>query len=153
MLISYKSYKWVNPETGKEPVLGDEFLYVFFAHKDEPQKVYLCMKPAIHPIKKHPMGLLGILAFVIAVALGENENQILSDTAIISGIIGLLFLITGSIFSFISYTSYYLKERQWKQKVIIDWKSDLLRFKHHESTLSDFKFKKGGAPIDEKVFF
>ena len=48
---------------------------------------------------------------------------------------------------------YYKKERKWKQQVINDWKSDKLRYKHSEATLSTVAFKLGGSPIDESAFF
>mgnify|MGYP003328867665 FL=1 len=64
-MASYKKYPWVNTITGKKPVTGDEFLYVFFSHKDEPEKTFLCMNPSTHPIKKHPIGFLGVASFIL----------------------------------------------------------------------------------------
>ena len=151
MIILYKTYPWINPNTGKEPETGDEFLYVFWTHKDEPEKKYLCMRPEppVHPIKKHPLGFLGFISLIITVFLGE----IWIDLSIFFGFIFLCSLITGSIISVFTYTLYYKKVRKWKQKVIIDWKSNKLRYKYSECTLSDFVFEVGGSPIDEKVFF
>ena len=149
MLISYKTYPWVNTSTGKEPVTGDEFLYVFFSHKDEPEKKFLCMNPSVHPIKKHPIGFLGLVSFLPLIIGEETLGELLF---VFIGIF-IISLITGSIISFGNYVSYYNKERKWKQQVINDWKSDKLRYKHSESILSTFTFKLGGSPIDESVFF
>ena len=148
MLISYKTYPWINETTGKEPVTGDEFLYVFFTHKDEPGKTFLCMKPSVHPINKHPLGFLGLISF-FPLLLSET----LGDLLFVFMIAFILSFITGSIISFGTYISYYKKERKWKQQVIHDWKSDKLRYKHSESILSDFTFKIGGSPMDESKFF
>ena len=150
MLISYKTYPWLNTNTGKEPVTGDEFLYVFYSHKDEPEKKFLCMNPSVHPIKKHPIGFLGLISFLPLLAGEETLGELLFVVFI--GIF-IISLITGSIISFGNYIGYYNKERKWKQQVINDWKSDKLRYKHSESILSAFTFKLGGSPIDESVFF
>ena len=150
MLISYKTYPWVNTITGKEPVTGDEFLYVFFSHKDEPEKTFLCMNPSVHPIKKHPIGFLGLVSFLLLLIIGDDT---LGDLTIVFGGVFVMGLITGSIMSFGHYISYYKKERKWKQQVINDWKSNKLRYKHSEATLSTYAFKLGGSPIDESAFF
>ena len=150
MLISYKTYPWVNTITGKEPVTGDEFLYVFFSHKDEPEKTFLCMNPSVHPIKKHPIGFLGLVSFLLLLIIGDDT---LGDLTIVFGGVFVMGLITGSIMSFGHYIGYYKKERKWKQQVINDWKSNKLRYKHSEATLSTYAFKLGGSPIDESAFF
>ena len=150
MLISYKTYPWVNTITGKEPVTGDEFLYVFFSHKDEPEKTFLCMNPSVHPIKKHPIGFLGLVSFLLLLIIGDDT---LGDLTIVFGGLFVMGLITGSIMSFGHYIGYYKKERKWKQQVINDWKSNKLRYKHSEATLSTYAFKLGGSPIDESAFF
>ena len=140
-------YPWVNPSTGLEPETGDEFLYVFFTHKNEPDKTYLCMSPTTtHPIKKHPLGFMGLVSIVLIPFLGESLSFWF-------GLILFFSLITGSIISVFTYTVYYNKVRKWKRQVILDWKSNKLRYKSSECTLSDFTFKLGGSPIDEKVFF
>ena len=148
MLISYKTYPWVNSKTGKEPVTGDEFKYVFYSHKDEPEKKFLCMNPSVHPIKQHTIGFLGLVSF-LPILIGETLGELLY---LFIGIF-IISLITGSIISFGTYINHYNKERKWKQQVINDWKSDKLRYKHSESILSTFTFKLGGSPIDESVFF
>ena len=150
ILASYKTYPWVNTITGKEPVTGDEFLYVFFSHKDEPEKTFLCINPSVHPIKKHPIGFLGLVSFLLLLIIGDDT---LGDLTIVFGGIFVIGLITGSIMSFGHYIGYYKKERKWKQQVINDWKSDKLRYKHSEATLSTVAFKLGGSPIDESAFF
>ena len=150
ILASYKTYPWVNTTTGKEPVTGDEFLYVFFSHKDEPEKTFLCMNPSVHPIKKHPIGFLALVSFLLLLIIGDDT---LGDLTIVFGGIFVMGLITGSIMSFGHYIGYYKKERKWKQQVINDWKSDKLRYKHSEATLSTVAFKLGGSPIDESAFF
>ena len=150
ILASYKTYPWVNTITGKEPVTGDEFLYVFFSHKDEPEKTFLCMNPSVHPIKKHPIGFLALVSFLLLLIIGDDT---LGDLTIVFGGVFVMGLITGSIMSFGHYIGYYKKERKWKQQVINDWKSNKLRYKHSEATLSTYAFKLGGSPIDESAFF
>lgn len=67
MPIIYLTYPFINAETGKPPVTGDEFLYVW-AHGPTPPR--LCMKKPIHPIKKHPRGLyFGYLCFWVISAI------------------------------------------------------------------------------------
>tara|TARA_S200000501_G_scaffold148096_1_gene139715 strand:- start:2427 stop:2873 length:447 start_codon:yes stop_codon:yes gene_type:complete len=148
-MASYKTYPWVNTITGKKPVTGDEFLYVFFSHKDEPEKTFLCMNPSTHPIKKHPIGFLGVASFILLLIIGDTLGELIY----VFGGIFIISLITGSLMSFGHYISYYKKERKWKQQVINDWKSDKLRYKHSEATLSTYAFKLGGSPIDESAFF
>jgi hypothetical protein len=151
MLISYNTYPWINEATGKEPITGDEFLYLFFSHKDEPEKKMLCMKPAVHPIKKHPLGFLGLIS-VLAFLLFGDEMERIEELRYLFLVLFAIGLITGAVFSFCTYINYYLKERKWKQKVIHDWKSDKLRYEHSKSILCSWKFDRV-APIDEKVFF
>lgn len=154
ILASYKTYPWVNTITGKEPVTGDEFLYVFFSHKDEPEKTFLCMNPSVHPIKKHPIGFLALVSFLILLIMGDKLGELTDGASLyVLGGIFVMGLITGSIMSFGHYIGYYKKERKWKQQVINDWKSDKLRYKHSEATLSTVAFKLGGSPIDESAFF
>jgi len=147
MIVFYKTYPWINPETGKEPKTGDEFLYIFFTHKDEPNKTYLCMKPSIHPIKQHPLGFFGFIS-LFPLTLQEK----IGDFLVVFFVIFFCSLFTGSLISFWTYISYYTKEKKWKQQVIKDWKSDKLKYKYSDSILSDFTFKLGGSPIDESKF-
>ena len=149
MLISYNTYPWINESTGKEPVTGDEFLYLFFSHKDEPEKKMLCMKPAVNPIKKHPLGFLSLISGLAFAFFGE---EMIEELNILFGVLLTLGFITGALFSFFTYINYYRKERKWKQKVIHDWKSDRLKYKHSESILCGWKFDRV-SPIDEKAFF
>ena len=150
MLIEFKTYPFINSKTGKKPVTGDEFLYLFFIHKEDPdRKVYLCMDPTrVHPIKKHPLGVLGYISVCLIML-----EDFLFDLSPYPQLILLCGIITGSMFSLINYIVYYIRLRKWKQKVILDWKSNKLRYKYSESTLSDFNFQLGCSPIDEKLFF
>jgi hypothetical protein len=161
MIIFFETYPWVNESTGQEPVTGDEFKYIFFAHKDRPRKKFLCMNPAKHPIKQHPIGFLGILSFFIIIILYFfgvpmfDFNAATFDLLDNYGFILLFFVvisfISGTMFSFGFYIDYYIKERKWKQQVINDWKSNKLRYKYSKSTLG--KFGKWGEPQDEELFF
>ena len=38
MIISFKSYEWINPKTGRKPITGDEFLYYFVSHPTKENK-------------------------------------------------------------------------------------------------------------------
>jgi hypothetical protein len=147
MLIKYKPYPWVNSLTGKEPKTGDEFLYHFYINKDEPERTFLCIQPSIHPIKKHPFGFFYLNVGILLLSLGRFLHE---DLIFISGMLLIVGIISGSIFSFISYIFYYLNEKKWKKQVIQDWKLDKLRYKHSDSILcssySPF------IPIDESKF-
>lgn len=146
MLISYKNYQWINPETGKKPVTGDEFLYVFFSSKEEPDKKYLCMNPPVHPIKKHPLGFLGWFLCVVNYFIGDKNDLFFVFILIIGGL-----FISGTMFSFLTYIPYFFQEKKWKKQVLNDWKSGVLRYKYSESKLS--KFGDWGSPQDESLFY
>ena len=144
MLISFKNYTWINPETGRKPVRGDEFLYKFLDNSDESEKKHLCMDPSINPIKKHPIGFLGLLSFLFGSTFdGDIQTFIL--------ILFMLSLISGTLISFISYVFFYFKEKKWKRQVILDWKSGKLKYNSSESILVSSKNIR--IPLDENIFF
>ena len=91
-----------------------------------------------------------MVSFLLLLIIGDDT---LGDLTIVFGGVFVMGLITGSIMSFGHYIGYYKKERKWKQQVINDWKSNKLRYKHSEATLSTYAFKLGGSPIDESAFF
>ena len=150
MLIFYKNYRWINPNTGKKPVTGDEFKYMFFSHKNNPERIFLCMNPAIHPIKKHPVGFIGwplLIIVVFLIDIFDSSNIFFMILFLV--LIGIL--VSGRMFTFLSYLSYYHNEKKWKQRVLSDWKSGMLRYKYSESELG--KFGPWGVPQDESLFF
>lgn len=132
MLVSYKSYPFINPSTNKPPVTGDEFLYHWA------DTTLIIHKQSFNPILKHPLGLLvwvALLFFILVDGFTENEQLVEYS------LIGFLFILvislyTGSIRSFPNCVGFYFDERKWKKQVIRDWKSDRLKYKCSESTLN-----------------
>lgn len=145
-MILYKRYPWINPFTGREPITGDEFLYHFYTNKNDPTRIFLCIEPSVHPIKKHPFGFLGLIGWILSLTIGDSLGI---EFILIPIVFTIFSIISGSIFSFFTYIFYYLNERKWKQQVIDDWKSDKLRYKQSESELTGINLK----PIDESKFF
>lgn len=114
MLISYNTYPWLNESTGKEPVTGDEFLYLFYSHKDEPEKKMLCMKPAVNPIKKHPLGFLGLISVLAFLFFGE---EMIEELNILFGVLFALGFITGALFSFLPTLIIIVKKENGNRKL------------------------------------
>lgn len=151
MLISYKTYPWINTSTGSPPVTGDEFLYVWYGTPPR-----LCMKKPTNPILKHPFGFLFWVFILLIICKHTFGLDFLDENDFFIGIWILVFILgiyTGSCISFLYYINYYRKERKWKQQVINDWKSNKLRHKYSESVLNKFEFKEKPSPQKEDVFF
>ena len=155
MIFSYINYKWGNPKT------GDEYLYFWWkgsklSSKDSThsnyEKIYLCIDPPVHPIKKHPIGFAGILCLVIIFLIGLLDIvPTHSNIYFYLGSILFIGIISGGVPSLGTYIPYYLKEKKWKRKVIFDWKNDKLKYKHSETILG--KCDPLGEIQDEEIFF
>ena len=155
MIFSYINYKWENPKT------GDEYLYFWWKSSEytfknskhtNDEKIFLCIDPPIHPIKKHPLGFVGITSLILTFLIGSLDIIVThSDIYFYLFCVFFIGVITGGVSSFGTYVPYFLKEKKWKRKVILDWKNDKLKYKHKESILS--KCKPLGELQDEEKFF
>ena len=155
MIYSYINYKWENPKTGDEYLYfwwnGSEYTFKDSKHSNS-EKIYLCIDPPVHPIKKHPIGFVGITSLVImylVILLDVVPSH--SDIYVYFFSIFFIGIITGGVSSFGTYVPYYLKEKKWKRKIILDWKNDNLKYKHSESVLG--KCEPLGEIQDEEIFF
>lgn len=137
MLISWTNYKWPNPKR------GEAYLYLLHIPKGESEPILFMNPSKPNPLSKHPIGFIGCLSIILGFL-----NVVPEDYTGYVGFIFVMALITGTIFSFISYTVYYFKEKKWKKGVIEDWKAGFL---NHPYT-GKIKNFTGTKTLSEKDF-